>query len=269
MAKVPRRRKISPLRGINWTDPCQEDLLRAATAYVDSGLSLIPIGDDGSKMPAFAFLPRFWDKRLGRYKRRWSVFRERLPTIEELHQWFAGEWVIEALGLAILGGSISGGLEIIDLDNKDVIGPWSDRVEELAPGLLRRLVRVKTPRPGMHAYYRCESFGGNQRLARVPDEDNIDPKTGNPKPKTIIEVKGEGGMCLAPPSPPSCHHRPVTTVLSPSQCALSLRGRQGPDAGRQNQHRRTPTTVPGGSGTERMGGTRENDSSASAVWSAA
>src|SRR2546426_8460682 len=27
----------------------------------------------------------------------------------------------------------------------------------------------------------------------------------NKKPKTIIEVKGEGGYCLAPPSPAACH----------------------------------------------------------------
>lgn len=65
---------------------------------------------------------------------------------------------------------------------------------------MKRLVKVQTPRPGMHVYYRCEEIGGNQKLARVPD-----PEHDNQKPKTTIEVKGEGGYCLAPPSPAACH----------------------------------------------------------------
>lgn len=210
MAKATRQRNRSPLHGVNWPHPSQEDLLLAAREYVDKGLSLIPIGDDGSKMPAFPFLPRYWHESQERYKRKWSVFRERLPTEKELSSWFAMEWPLEELGFAVLGGSISGGLEIIDLDNEDIVGPWSERVEQLSPGLLDRLVRVRTPRPGMHAYYRCEAFGGNQKLARVPDETSIDTKTGKPKPKTLIEVKGEGGYCLAPPSPPACHSRNVS-----------------------------------------------------------
>ena len=61
-------------------------------------------------------------------------------------------------------------------------------------------VRVVTPRPGLHVYYRCRTFGGSQKLARVPD-----PEKGGRKPKAVIELKGEAGYCLATPSPPECH----------------------------------------------------------------
>ena len=107
--------------------------------------------------------------------------------------------------MAVVCGEISGGLEILDLDNWDVVEPWKTRVDELLPGLLNRLVQVKTPRPGLHVYYRCQEIQGNQKLARVPFED---ADTGKLKPKTIIE--GEGGYCLAPGSPRNCHARNLT-----------------------------------------------------------
>lgn len=103
-------------------------------------------------------------------------------------------------GIAVIGGAVSGGVEIIDLDNWDVVAPWTALVDEQAPGLLDRLVRVRSPRPGLHVYYRCAEFGGNQKLARVPD-----PAKDNKEPKTVIEVKGAAGYCLAPPSPAACH----------------------------------------------------------------
>jgi putative DNA primase/helicase len=106
--------------------------------------------------------------------------------------------------MAILTGAISGNLEIIDVDNFDVFEPWLRKVKERAPGLLTRLVWVTTPRPGVHLYYRCATIGGSEKLARVPERDE---KTGKVKPKTIIETKGEGGYCLAPPSPAACHPR--------------------------------------------------------------
>ena len=206
MRKPRKKRRRKPLSGIDWSNPDQQDTVRAALAFVESGLSLLPISGDGSKMPAFELLPQIWSESEQRKKRRWSVFRERHPTPDELRHWFDHEWQLYDYGFAVLGGAISGGLEIIDLDNWDIVGPWSELVESAAPGLLKRLVRVRTPRPGMHAYFRCEAFGGNQKLARVKDAD---PETDKPKPKTIIEVKAEGGYCLAPESPACCYPRNV------------------------------------------------------------
>lgn len=170
----------------------------AARAYLEAGLSLIPVRADATKMPAIELLPRVWDGNLRRYRRPWGVYRQRHPTRVDLRDWFldsAGEY-----GIAILAGAISGNLEIIDLDRWDVVTPWKDLVNRKAPGLLRRLVQVRTPRPGLHVYFRCCVIGGNVKLARMPDLNQ-----NNTKPKATIEIKGEGGYCLAPPSPAACH----------------------------------------------------------------
>jgi putative DNA primase/helicase len=173
---------------------------RAAKRYVLSGLSVVPITADGQKMPAWTLMPHVWDDEAGKHRRPWGHLKERQPTRAELRRWFKGLADGEEYGMAVIGGEVSGGLEIIDCDNWDVAQKWCALVEQRAPGLLARLVRVKTPRPGLHAYYRCSEFGGNQKLARVPD-----PEKDGQKAKTAIELKGEGGYCLAPPSPAACH----------------------------------------------------------------
>lgn len=199
---MPERRPVKgpldPPHRRGGSGPTKREVYGAARDYVSSGLSMIPITADGRKMPAFELLPRVWDASESRHKRIWSCYKERRPTRGELRAWFRdsqGEY-----GFAILGGSVSGGVEIIDCDSWDVAVQWSTLVAKKAPGLLDRLVRVRSPRPGLHVYYRSESFGGNQKLARVAD-----PANDNLSPKTIIEVKGEAGYCLAPPSPAACH----------------------------------------------------------------
>jgi hypothetical protein len=170
-------------------DPSQNEVHLAATAYVKAGLSLIPIRADGTKMPAFERLPRRWCPETRTEKRRWAVYREHPPTAAELDCWFLDDRNRSDCGMSILAGAISGNLEIIDLDNWSVVEPWEKLVEKQAPGLLEKLVRVRTPRPGMHVYYRCKTIGGSTKVARVPETDTT---TGKLKPKTIIETKGEG-----------------------------------------------------------------------------
>lgn len=171
---------------------------RAAKAYKKAGFSLIPIRADGTKMPAFKLLPRVWNESDQRFTRPWSGYRQRQPTLAELRKWFCDSSL--EYGIAILAGAISGNLEILDLDNWDIVVPWMSLVERRAPGLLDKLVLVRTPRPGLHVYYRCRTIGKNEKLARMPD-----PETKGKTPKTVIETKGEGGYCLAPPSPAGCH----------------------------------------------------------------
>jgi putative DNA primase/helicase len=180
--------------------PSKLTVYRAAKVLVRSGLSVIPIRADGSKMPAFELLPKVWSEEEGRFRRPWSAFKTRRPTPAELRAWFRDSPEGEPYGIAVIGGEVSGGVEIVDLDNWDVVGPWSALVEEQSPGLLDRLVRVRSPRPGLHVYYRCSAFGGSQKLAMVPD-----PSHDNKKPKAVIELKGSAGYCLAPPSPAACH----------------------------------------------------------------
>jgi putative DNA primase/helicase len=184
--------------------PSRKQIFHAAKLYVASGLSLIPIRTDGTKQPATEQLQLTWCEEKRQWVRGWAVYRQRLPTLGELDRWFHDRLFPVERGMAILGGAISGNLEVLDLDNWCVVKPWERLVQKQAPGLLEKLVRVRTPRPGMHCYYRCEVIAGSDKLARVPEKDET---TGKMKPKTIIETKGEGGYCLAPPSPAACHPR--------------------------------------------------------------
>jgi putative DNA primase/helicase len=190
-------------------DTSEQAVHLAAEAYKRGGLSLIPIRADATKRPACELLPEIWSETKQRFTHPWGGYRKRRPTNAELRAWFRVPFL--QYGMAILGGAISGNLEIIDLDNWDVVAPWMQLVEQQAPGLLDELVLVRTPRPGLHAYYRCPTISGSQKLARVPD-----PESDGKKPKTVIETKSEGGYCLAPPSPSGCHPtgRKYTVVSS-------------------------------------------------------
>ena len=182
--------------------PTSEQIFAAATAYVASGLSIIPIQPGGEKNPAWRLLPSIYSEGAGRDKHTWKPFQKRLPTNTELCEWFLGTHGNNP-GMAAIAGTISGNLEILDLDSFDVVEPWRKAVEKKMPGLVDRLVRVVTPRPGLHVYYRCEVIGGCEKLARVAEKD----ANGKLRPKAIAETKGEGGYCLCPPSPADCHQK--------------------------------------------------------------
>jgi hypothetical protein len=152
-------------------------VFQTALNLVRNGLSVIPIGAD--KRPAIE---------------SWKCYQTRVPTPEEWTAWVASR----RCGLAIVLGPVSGNAEVIDVDDPSVLRPWYDLVEAVAPGLVSRLVIVKTPRNGRHLYYRCPVIEGNQKLA-------LDAQR-----KTMIETRGAGGYALIPPSPAWCHpdHKP-------------------------------------------------------------
>jgi Bifunctional DNA primase/polymerase, N-terminal len=168
-------------------------LYAAALAYCRAGCSLIPIAADGTKRPASWLLPKVWNPSDQRWIPTWKPLQKRLPTEAELRHWFARERV----GLALIGGQISGGLEILDFDAIDVYGPWRRMVDECCPGLVGRLPVTQTPDNGRHLYYRCRVVEGNLKLAQ---DLGLDCEL-----KTLIETRGEGGYAIAPPSPSACH----------------------------------------------------------------
>ncbi len=169
-------------------------VLETARAYVAGGLSVIPIRADGSKAPEWAVLPREL-RDDDRYHPTWKPFEERLPTGDELGRWFG----TGHSGLAVLGGEVSGGLEIIDFDRAGTFEQWWALVAGESWDLLQRLTVVRTPREGgMHVYYRCPgAIEGNLKLARE--------KTVEGNVVTLIETRGEGGYVLAPGCPTACH----------------------------------------------------------------
>lgn len=219
---APQRNLSAPARTLPpaWLLPDPDDpisgpqaVYEAACKYVAAGLSLLPISADGSKSPDPERLPRVFDEAEQRWKCSWKLFSMRPPLEDELRRW---RDIGGYFGLAVVAGAVSGGapglgLEIIDCDHMAVAEPWMDVVEQRAPSLVDRLAQVQSPRPGLHLYYRCSVFSGNQKLACAPEVDEhgqpvVDDR-GKPKKKTLIELKGEGGYCLVPPSPRHCHPR--------------------------------------------------------------
>jgi putative DNA primase/helicase len=152
-------------------------ILHEARRLVAAGLSVIPIRPDGSKRPTVP----------------WKLYQMRLPTDAELVQWFQHQTV----GLAIIGGAVSGHVEILDFEEASVFERFSILVEELCPGLITRLPLTETPADGRHCPYRCEQIEGNLKLAQ-----RLGPER---RPEVLVETRGEAGYAIIPPSPAACH----------------------------------------------------------------
>jgi len=145
-----------------------------AKEYLKAQLSVIPTKED--KLPALT---------------TWKPYQSQRLREDEVEALFSGENV---KGLAIICGTISGGLEVIDVDTKhDTTGSLWDELSILIrdnlPELYNRLVIAQTKSGGYHIYYRCSSIAGNLKLAIKLNRE------------VLIETRGEGGYVIAPPTP--------------------------------------------------------------------
>lgn len=159
-------------------------VIQAALAYAACGLSVLPIAADGSKAPLVA----------------WTPYAATPMPPEDIPRLFP-----PGCGLAVIGGAVSGGLEVLDFDHPDVYPRWLELLRDTDPELalvVEELPLIETPAGGRHLYYRCAAVEPNQKLARAA-EPFVDC-TGKKK-TVLIETRGERGYVLAPPSPPSCH----------------------------------------------------------------
>lgn len=180
------------------TEAPPTDVLAVARCYVENGRSVIPIGLDGNKRPAFDVLPRAHDpEQPSRFKGTWKPYQEQRPTEEELQKWFG---VARPYAIALVCGKVSGGAELLDLDRKDIVEPFCEIVRAERPELYERLSRGSTPR-GMHLTYLTTVREGNQTLARQPYQDG----KGDTRYKALIETRGEGGYAVVEGSPPEVH----------------------------------------------------------------
>lgn len=154
----------------------QGSILDQARAYHAAGFSVIPIKPGGSKAPVL---------------NSWKQYQTQPIDAETLPLWFAGNGV----GIAIVCGDGSGGVELIDIDRKDIAPEYWERIELVAPGLLAKLSIVETPE-GFHVWFRTEPsvIQGNQKLAMDPDGK-----------VALIETRGRGGYALVPGGAPEAH----------------------------------------------------------------
>lgn len=167
--------------------------LAAAQGYVGTGLSVFPIAADGTKSPFSALLPKVYDDNDSKFKPSWKPFQDRMPTADELSRWYSGE---DPIGIALVAGKGSGNLEIIDVDEPGLDELFIAELRLRDAALADKLTWHKTPRPGGHFLYRCETVQGNQVLARYLVDG---------KPKARIETRGQGGYVLMPGSAAACH----------------------------------------------------------------
>ena len=155
---------------------------QAAQQFVAVGFSVIPILPDGSKRPS----------------QEWKPFAERFATTDELQHWYQST---QPFGIGVICGAISGNLEVVDIDQVDLAPQFEQIINTSCPGLLDRIITIKTPRDGGKGrQYWCRlpySPPGHEDLARGlrPGDDGQDII------KTLIETRSAGNFVVAPGSP--------------------------------------------------------------------
>jgi hypothetical protein len=160
------------------TDPSGTDVLGAALAAYDAGMSVIPIRSDGSKKPPFS----------------WKQYQTTRATRAEVRAWFApGRY--EAA--AVICGAISGGLQMLEMEGwaynqhrwEHLRAACIDALGDFRWAQITRYVEL-SPSSGPHLFMRCPEVGyGNLKLARGM------PAPGD-KPVEMIETRGEGGYVV-------------------------------------------------------------------------
>ena len=160
--------------------------------YHKAGISIIPVRDHDDAY-GVAKSP---------FGGSWKLYQFEIIALDTLFDLMDVKFNTKAVG--IVGGKVSGNLEIIDIDVKYF--PGIDAVlftdlKTLYPDIFARLRIHKTPSGGYHILYRCaEVIEGNQKLAgRHATADEL---LANPKTKTynFLETRGEGGYVVAPPA---------------------------------------------------------------------
>src|SRR3712207_2168124 len=112
------------------TERTTANTLQYAESYVEAGLSVIPLKLDGTKAVA---LPS------------WAQYQTERATESDLLTWFGKN----PKGIGIVGGPVSGNLEVIDFDQdaEQTFPEFCNIINAELPGLMERLVIDRTPRP--------------------------------------------------------------------------------------------------------------------------
>ena len=152
-------------------------LLEIAAAYVDQGLSVIPVKADGSKSPSLS---------------GWRAYTAKIAEPKQLAEWFGGP---ELRGIGIVPGPASGNLVVLDFEHsgESAYVEWIQRLPDELRELANSLPTVSTPTGGRHIWIRLAEAQPGGKLARYANG------------KTKIEIRGEGHQVLAPGCPAECH----------------------------------------------------------------
>lgn len=162
--------------------------ITTANDFLSAGLSFVPVNIQ-TKRPVVS---------------EWRHWMKSRPTAEEISKHFSSLNGIH--GIALIGGTVSGNLEIIDFDNhhgnaKKALSEWS-HIPNVKEILDRYVFFFETTQSGgYHVIYRHTATPqGSQKLAMEPNpgcEESQDDKDYD----TLIETRGEGGYCIVYPTP--------------------------------------------------------------------
>jgi len=158
---------------------------QVALAAINAGIGVVPIRADGSKQPALS---------------GWKEFQLRLASPAEVQSWFRSP----ERGLALVTGSVSGGLGALDFDDAATFSAWLERIR--SDTFLSRLYELlaagyeeRSPKQGRHLLFRClEAVEGSQKLA-------LRPVPGPRRYETLAETREEGGLIIIDPSRGKVH----------------------------------------------------------------
>lgn len=193
------------------------------TAYLDAGLSIIPVRDKAEIVNGNKYEPK-----TPYYK--WREYQERHITREELWELMDEK---DTTAIAVVCGKISGNLEIIDVDVK--YKPGIDAVlltdiKKFYPQLFSRLRIHRSRSGGLHFLYFISGgkVPGNMKLAgrEATQEEvqaQIDKGVKRPnKEINFLETRGEGGYALIPPSMGYEVHtdNPIPVITWEERCSL-------------------------------------------------
>ena len=145
-------------------------MLMAALQFSKSGLSVVK-ANPANKRPMS----------------KWKEYQGQRATEGVLRGWFSHN----GTGIGIIPGAVSGNLEVLDHDCKELWDAYCQVVAMDAPDLLAMLPIVQTQRANHHVFYRCDDIEGNLKLARRQNGVGWD---------TLIETRGEGGFVVTAPS---------------------------------------------------------------------
>lgn len=152
-------------------DDARKALHLAVKEAYDAGLCVVPPREDGSKAP----------------ETYWKQFQEERTSLEFLRNQYRNG----RCGIGIVCGKVSGHLECLDFDTKDIYKLFKEACG--LAGLDELLERMEagysevTPN-GFHLLYHVESCGRSRKLARTETFE------------TLIEIKGEGGFAVVSPT---------------------------------------------------------------------
>jgi putative DNA primase/helicase len=171
------------------------DILTTAQALWDAGVSVVPARTDGTKAPLGA----------------WKHYQQHRMDRAAVTNAFQDGWE----GLGIITGTISGNLEMLELEGRALDEGVLAQLMELltAAGLGDVWTRLaggyleQTPSGGLHILYRLTDGPAkpNTKLARRPATADELAENPDDKTKVLVETRGEGGFVVVAPSNGGTH----------------------------------------------------------------